>query len=37
MRKNKRKKLHANGWKIGTPKDFLGMSDEAESYVNLRL
>ena len=37
MRESKRKKLHAKGWKIGTPKDFLGMSDEEESYVNLRL
>ena len=37
MRESKRKKLDAKGWKIGTPKDFLGMSDEEESYVNLRL
>ena len=37
MRENKRKKLDAKGWKIGTAKDFLGMSDEEESYVNLRL
>jgi hypothetical protein len=37
MRESKRKKLHAKGWKIGTPKDFLGMSDEEESYANLRL
>jgi ribosome-binding protein aMBF1 (putative translation factor) len=37
MRESKRKKLEANGWRIGTPKDFLGMSDEEEAYVNLRL
>ena len=37
MRESKRKKLDAKGWKVGTPKDFLGMSDEEESYVNLRL
>jgi ribosome-binding protein aMBF1 (putative translation factor) len=37
MREGKRKKLDAKGWKIGTAKDFLGMSDEEESYVNLRL
>ena len=37
MRESKRKKLDAKGWKIGTAKDFLGMSDEEESYVNLRL
>jgi hypothetical protein len=27
MRESKRKKLGANGWKIGTPKDFLRMSN----------
>jgi hypothetical protein len=37
MRESKRKKLDARGWKIGTPKDFLNMSDEEESYVNLHL
>jgi ribosome-binding protein aMBF1 (putative translation factor) len=37
MRESKRTKLDAKGWKIGTPKDFLNMSDEEESYVNLRL
>jgi DNA-binding XRE family transcriptional regulator len=37
MRESKRKKLAAKGWKIGTAKDFLGMSDEEEAYVKLRL
>jgi len=37
MQETKRKKLEAKGWRIGTPKDFLGMSDEEEAYVNLRL
>ncbi len=37
MQETKRKKLEAKGWKIGTPKDFLEMSDEEEAYVNLRL
>ena len=37
MRESKRKKLEAKDWRIGTPKDFLGMSDEEEAYVNLRL
>ena len=36
MRESKRKKLEAKGWRIGTPKDFLGMSCEEEAYVNLR-
>ena len=33
MRESKRKKLEAKGWRIGTPKDFLEMSDEEEAYV----
>jgi ribosome-binding protein aMBF1 (putative translation factor) len=37
MRETKRKKLEAKDWRIGTPKDFLGMSDEEEAYVSLRL
>jgi ribosome-binding protein aMBF1 (putative translation factor) len=37
MQETKRKKLEAKGWRIGTPKSFLGMSDEEEAYVNLRL
>jgi hypothetical protein len=37
VRESKRKKLDAKGWKIGTAKDFLGMSNEEESYVSLRL
>jgi ribosome-binding protein aMBF1 (putative translation factor) len=37
MQETKRKKLEANGWRIGTPKEFLGMSDDEEAYVNLRL
>jgi ribosome-binding protein aMBF1 (putative translation factor) len=37
MQETKRRKLEAKGWRIGTPKDFLGMSDEEEAYVNLRL
>ena len=37
MQETKRKKLERKGWRIGTPKDFLEMSDEEEAYVNLRL
>ena len=37
MRESKRNKLVAKGWKIGTTTDFLGMSDQEESYVNLCL
>jgi ribosome-binding protein aMBF1 (putative translation factor) len=37
MRESKRKKLVAKGWKIGGPKELLGLSDEEESYIQLRL
>jgi ribosome-binding protein aMBF1 (putative translation factor) len=37
MREGKRKRLEAKGWRIGTPKDFLGMSNEEEAFVDLRL
>lgn len=37
MQETKRKKLEGKGWRIGTPKDFLKMSDDEEAYVNLRL
>jgi ribosome-binding protein aMBF1 (putative translation factor) len=37
MRESKRKKLMALGWKIGSPKELLGLSDEEASYIELRL
>ena len=37
MRESKRKKLDAKGWKIGTAKDFLGMSNGVGAYVDLWL
>ena len=37
MREGKRKKLAAKGWKIGSPKELLGLSDEEASYIELRL
>jgi ribosome-binding protein aMBF1 (putative translation factor) len=37
MREGKRKKLEARGWKIGAPKELLGLSGEEESYIELRL
>jgi len=37
VRESRRKKLESKGWRIGTPKEFLGMTDEEEAYVNLRL
>lgn len=37
MRESKRKKLMERGWKIGSPKELLGLSDEETSYIELRL
>ena len=37
MRKQKRKRLEAKGWKIGTVKEFLGLSDEESAYIELKV
>ncbi len=37
MNKEKQKKLEKNGWKIGTTKEFLGLTDEEASYIELKL
>jgi DNA-binding XRE family transcriptional regulator len=37
MRENKRKRLEAKGWKVGTTKEFLDLSREEEVYIELRL
>ena len=37
MRDEKRRRLEAKGWKIGTAKEFLGLSDEEAAYVELKL
>ena len=37
MKAAKRKKLEANGWKVGSAVDFLQMSDEEAAYVELKL
>jgi len=37
MREDKRMRLEASGWRIGTARDFLDLSDEEEAYVELRL
>ena len=33
----KRRRLIAKGWKFGGAKEFLGLTDEEESYIDLRL
>lgn len=37
MREQKRKRLEAKGWKVGTTREFLGLSPDEEAYVELRL
>lgn len=37
MIKEKQKKLTKKGWKVGTAKEFLGLSDEETSYIELKL
>ena len=37
MRKSKREKLEAKGWRFGTAQEFLGLSAEEGAYVELRL
>lgn len=37
MRKEKKKRLEAKGWKIGTAKDFLGLSEEESAYIELKI
>jgi len=37
MREAKSKRLAAKGWKAGTAKEFLGLSDAEEAYIELRM
>lgn len=37
MRRNKGQRLERRGWRVGTVKDFLGLSDDEASFVELRL
>jgi ribosome-binding protein aMBF1 (putative translation factor) len=37
MRKEKKKRLEAKGWKIGTAKDFLSLSEEESAYIELQI
>ncbi len=37
MRKEKRRRLEARGWKVGTAQEFLRLSDEEAAYVELKL
>jgi ribosome-binding protein aMBF1 (putative translation factor) len=37
MRKSKRDRLEAKGWRFGSAQEFLGLSNEESAYVELRL
>jgi DNA-binding XRE family transcriptional regulator len=37
MRDRKRKRLEAKGWKLGTAREFLGLTRDEEAYIELRL
>lgn len=37
MRENKRKRLVTGGWRIGSAKDFLGLTDHEAAYIELKL
>ncbi len=37
MRKEKRERLEAKGWKVGTVEDFLELSPEEAAYIEMKL
>jgi hypothetical protein len=37
MNSTKRRKLEANGWRIGSTQEFLGLSDSESAYIELKL
>ena len=37
MRESKLRRLSARGWRVGGTKEFLGLTSEEESYIELRL
>jgi len=37
MRDEKRRRLEARGWKVGSATEFLGLSSQEEAYVEMRL
>jgi DNA-binding transcriptional regulator YiaG len=37
MNESERKRLEADGWKIGDTQEFLGLSDEEMAYIDLRI
>ena len=37
MRKSKRARLEASGWRVGTAKEFLGLSDQESAFIELKI
>jgi predicted XRE-type DNA-binding protein len=37
MRADKRRRLEARGWRVGTAKELLGLTDEEAAYIELRM
>ncbi len=37
MPDRKRKRLEAKGWRVGTAKEFLGLSSQEEAYIEIKL
>lgn len=37
MDKDKKARLEAHGWRVGSAEEFLGMAPEEAAYVDLRL
>ena len=37
MKANKRRKLEAAGWKVGSSQDFLGLTDEEIEFIEMKL
>ena len=37
MRKDKRARLEAAGWRVGSARDFLGLSDQESAFIELKI
>ena len=37
MREEKRRRLEAGGWRVGSAKEFLGLTDQEAEFVELKL
>ncbi len=37
MREKKKRRLEAKGWKVGSAREFLGLSDEESAYIELKM